>query len=54
MVDDERWEWDVSRSQIGAMGEIVAGLASDFDAVHVPMQRVFDEAAEACAPEQWI
>ena len=47
-------EWDISRSQIHAMGEIVATLANDFDAAHVPMQRVFDEAAEACGPEQWI
>ena len=47
-------EWDISRSQIESMGKVVSGLASEFDAVHIRMQKVFDEAAKVAGPEQWI
>lgn len=47
-------QWDVSRAQIDQMRAIIAKLAKDFDAVHVPMQDVFDAAAAAVSPEQWI
>ncbi len=47
-------EWDVSRAQIDRMGGIVGKLAKEFDAVHVPMQRYFDEATTQVSPEQWI
>ena len=36
------------------MCAIVAGLAGEFDAVHVKTQKIFDLAARAVSPEQWI
>ena len=47
-------EWKISRKQIERMGEIVAKLTKEFSAVHVPMQSIFDQAAKAVGPEQWI
>ena len=47
-------EWDVSREQIGRMREIIETLSKEFDAVHVATQDVFDAAAAAVSPEQWI
>lgn len=47
-------EWEKSRAQVDQMRGIVAGLAEEFGAVHVPMQEVFDEAAEAAGAGQWI
>lgn len=34
-------------------GEVVAKLAAEFDAVHVPTQQVFDAVLEASAPAFW-
>ena len=34
------------------LGSIVAKLASDYDAVHIKTQDIFDAAAKAVAPEQ--
>lgn len=42
------------RDQIDALLPVVAKLATDYDAVHVGMQQVFDAAAKALSPEQWI
>ena len=36
------------------MRVVIAELAEDFDAVHVPTQEVFDAAAKAVSPEYWI
>ena len=47
-------EWDASRAQIDQMRTVIAKLAREFDAVHVPTQDVFDTAAKAVSPEQWI
>ena len=47
-------EWEKSRAQTDRMGDIVSKLAKEFDAVHVPTQAVFDAAAKAAGPEQWI
>lgn len=47
-------EWDKSRVQIERMGAIVGKIAKEFDAVHVATQEVFDAAARAVSPEQWI
>ena len=35
-------------------GAIVAQLARDYDAIHVKTQEIFDAAAKAVSPEQWI
>ena len=47
-------QWETSRAQISKMCAIVAGLAGEFDAVHVKTQKIFDLAARAVSPEQWI
>ncbi len=47
-------QWDTSRAQIAKMCAIVDKLAGEFDAVHVKTQEIFDAAAKAVNPEQWI
>lgn len=42
------------RSQTNRLGDVVARLAKEFDAAHVAMQEVFDQAARAVSPEHWI
>jgi lysophospholipase L1-like esterase len=42
------------RDQVERLIPIVGRLASDFDAVHVKTQEIFDAAAAAVSPEQWI
>ena len=52
LADDEAWKhW---RGEIDRQREVVARLAQDYDAVHVQLQEVFDAAAAAVNPEQWI
>jgi lysophospholipase L1-like esterase len=46
--------WTTRRSATDRMRVVVARLAKDYDAVHVRTQDVFDRAAEADSPEQWI
>ena len=46
--------WKFWRGQIDRLRTVVARLAKDFDAVHVKTQDVFDAAAAAVNPEQWI
>ena len=47
-------QWEVSRAQIEGMGATVTRLAKEFGAVQVRMQEVFDAAAKAVSPGQWI
>ena len=42
------------RTQTDAMRVVVAKLAKEFDAVHIPLQEVLDAAAEAVSPEYWL
>ena len=42
------------RGRIDLMTAIVARLAKDFNAVHIQTQGIFDAAAKAAPPEQWI
>ncbi|MEM7234509.1 MAG: SGNH/GDSL hydrolase family protein [Planctomycetota bacterium] len=51
---DKDDEWDRNRLQIASMREIVSKLAKEFEAVQIPMQAVYDEAAKHAGPEQWI
>jgi lysophospholipase L1-like esterase len=49
---DETWtHW---RGEIDKLGAIVARLAADYDAVHIPLQEIFDAAAESAGPSHWI
>lgn len=50
----EEAAWAYYRGQIDKLRAIVAMLAEEFDAVHVKMQDVFDAAAKAVRPDQWI
>lgn len=50
--NDDSWKhW---RGEIEKLGEVVAQLAKDYDAVHIKLQEVFDAAAEAATESQWI
>jgi lysophospholipase L1-like esterase len=42
------------RDQVERLLPIVARLSSDFDAVHIKTQAIFDAAAAAVSPEHWI
>lgn len=42
------------RDQVDRLIPIVASLAKDYQAVHIKTQEVFDAAAKAAPPEQWI
>lgn len=42
------------RDQIARLIPVVGALAKDYEAVHVKTQDVFDAAAKAVTPEQWI
>lgn len=46
--------WQKWRAKVDKYGAIVAKLANDYDAIHVKTQEVFDAAAKAVNPEQWI
>ena len=46
--------WKKWRGKVDEYGAIVAQLAKDYDAIHVKTQEVFDAAAKAVSPEQWI
>ena len=42
------------RGQVDRIRPVVAKLAEEFNAVLIPMQSVFDEAAKRTGPEHWI
>lgn len=46
--------WTYWRGLIDRQRKIVAQLAKEFDAVHIPTQEIFDHAAEKAPPEHWI
>ena len=46
--------WAARRSATDNLGAIVAQLAKDYRAVQIKTQDIFDSAAKAVSPEQWI
>ncbi|MCX8497384.1 MAG: hypothetical protein ORN51_14475 [Akkermansiaceae bacterium] len=46
--------WTTRRNATDKLGRVVARLAKDYGAVHIKTQEIFDSAAEAVTPEQWI
>lgn len=52
-LKDEK-AWKTRRSATDKLGMIVPRLAKDYDAVHIKTQEIFDSAAKAVTPEQWI
>ncbi len=46
--------WTTRRAGVDILRGVVAQLAGDYDAVHIRTQDVFDAAADAVCPEQWI
>jgi lysophospholipase L1-like esterase len=52
-LKDEK-AWSSRRSATDQLGMVVARLAKDYDAVHIKTQEIFDTAAKAVTPEQWI
>jgi lysophospholipase L1-like esterase len=51
---DKKEEWEFRRRGVEQIGVIVARLAQDYQAVHIRTQAVFDAAAKAAEPAQWI
>ncbi|CAM3136898.1 SGNH/GDSL hydrolase family protein [Paenibacillus lupini] len=47
-------EWEGWRGKVDAQRTIVKQLAEEFDAVFVPFQQAFDQAAEQAAPDYWL
>lgn len=47
-------QWSSWRAGVDKLRTIVAGLATDFDAVHIKTQETFDHAAAEVSPEHWI
>jgi lysophospholipase L1-like esterase len=52
-LKDEK-AWTSRRSATDKFGMVVARLAKDYNAVHIKTQAIFDSAAKAVTPEQWI
>ncbi len=50
-TDGEYANW---RSEVDKLCKIVAVMANDYEAVHIPTQQVFDEAIQTAKPEHWI
>jgi len=46
--------WTSRRTATDKLGNVVAQLAKDYNAVHIKTQAVFDAAAKAVNPEQWV
>ncbi len=46
--------WEAWRGQIDRLRPIVAELASEYQAILLPMQDIFDEAARRADPSHWI
>lgn len=42
------------RDATDALRVVVVKLAKDYNAVHIPLQDIFDAAAEAATPEHWM
>ncbi|WP_442505251.1 SGNH/GDSL hydrolase family protein [Novipirellula sp. SH528] len=42
------------RSEVDKLCKIVALMANDYEAVHIPTQQVFDDAVKTAKPEHWI
>ncbi len=53
ILKDEK-EWAFRRNATDKLGIVVARLAKDYNAVHIKTQDIFDSAAKAVTPEQWI
>ena len=46
--------WKKRRSHTDDLRRVVDRLAKDYQALHIPMQDLFDEAAQSTSPEHWI
>jgi len=46
--------WTQRRTATDALRRVVRRIATDYDAVHIPTQNIFDAAAQAAPPEHWI
>lgn len=50
----EEKAWSPRRTATDKLRVVVAQLAKDYNAVHIKTQDIFDVAAKAATPEQWI
>ena len=46
--------WAKRRSATDELRKVVVRLAKDYDALHLPMQDIFDQAAKTSSPNHWI
>ncbi|WP_219835615.1 SGNH/GDSL hydrolase family protein [Paenibacillus sp. R14(2021)] len=47
-------QWERWREEIGLRQEAIKRIASAFGAVHVPLQQLFDDAAQTAAAAYWL
>lgn len=52
-LNDEK-AYTTRRNAIDKLGQVVARLATDYNAVHIKMQVIFDIAAASVSPEHWL
>ena len=53
-VGSVKANWPVWSEEMARQRSIVRQLADQYDAIHVPLQCVFDQASATPAPEYWI
>ncbi len=46
--------WNARRTATDQLRTVVARLAAEFNAIHIPTQEIFDEAAATVSPAHWI
>jgi lysophospholipase L1-like esterase len=46
--------WMHWRGEIDKLGEIVKRISTDYKAVHIETQKIFDQAAQSVGPDHWI
>lgn len=51
---EKKQDWENRRNATDKLRGVVSRLATEYNAVHVNSQEVFDAAAEAVSPEHWI
>lgn len=52
LSSDDAWKY--WRGEIDKLGEVVKRISTEFKAVHIETQKIFDQAAQQVSPEHWI
>jgi lysophospholipase L1-like esterase len=52
LSSDDAWKY--WRGEIDKLGEVVKRISTEFKAVHIETQKIFDQAAQQVSPQHWI